>query len=189
MLVVAFSAIVCIFWYSEWKYNLPTPVPMNYVAVSTGKRIDVPVNLFKNNKPLFIHFFNPDCPCSKFNIPSFKALVSQYSNDVNFAIVVMSDKHYSAEKIKDKFDLDVPVLFDTSIATKCGVYSTPQAVILNQNQQLYYRGNYNRSRYCTDPKTSYAQIALNSMLHQNKILMFNHYALQAYGCELPKYSK
>jgi hypothetical protein len=189
-LTLLLGGITALFWYNEWVYSLPTPVPENYKTVKPGSTIDAAWEVRStDNKPLFLHFFNPDCPCSRFNIAHFKSLVKQYGNEVIFAIVVMSNKNYTAKKIQDKFDVSIPVLFDTAIATSCGVYSTPQAVIINTNHKLYYRGNYNRSRYCTDKKTNYAQIALDGLLHNNLTSVFDQYAVKAYGCQLPKCTK
>jgi thioredoxin family protein len=189
-LALLFSGIIALFWYNEWVYALPTPVPKNYKAVHSGETINLsPGFISKDSKPVFLHFFNPDCPCSKFNIPHFKSLVKQYSNEVNFAIVVMSKKQYTAKEIQEKFGLSTPVLFDTAIAIACGVYSTPQAVLLDASHKLYYRGNYNRSRYCADPKSNYAQMAIEGLLHNNYNLNFNQLALQAYGCRLPNCTK
>lgn len=184
------GGIIALFWYNEWVYSLPTPVPKNYHTVKPGEEIDV-ASFIKSvpAQPLFLHFFNPDCPCSRFNMKHFKLLVKQYGHEVNFAIVVINNKKYTAQKIQDKFDLSIPVLFDTTIAAKCGVYSTPQAVIIDTNHKLYYRGNYNRSRYCTDQKTNYAQSALESLLHNNLTSVFDPYALKAYGCQLPNCTK
>lgn len=186
-LFVLFIAIISLFWYNEWVYQLPTPVPSDYKSVGTGEKIDLPVFLkHDRDKPVFLHFFNPDCPCSRFNIDHFKSLVKEYGNNIDFAVVVMNNDLYTEEQVRKKFGLDLPVYFDTSLATSCGVYSTPQAVILNKNHQLHYRGNYNKSRYCTDKKTNYAQIALDGLLEQKQNLSFDKYALTAYGCELPK---
>jgi thioredoxin-related protein len=185
-LVFLFSGIGVLFWYNELVYHLPTPVPENYKPVSQGKFIKLNGTLATDyGKPLFLHFFNPDCPCSRFNISNFKSLVKQYGRQVNFVIVVMNNKRYTANEIQDKFDLNVPVVFDASIAVACGVYSTPQAVLLDTDHKLYYRGNYNSSRYCTDEKTSYAKIAIAGLLHDHARLSFNHLALTAYGCQLP----
>jgi peroxiredoxin len=171
-------------------YNLPTPVPENYKAVNAGENI-LPGKELKsdNKKPLFLHFFNPRCPCSRFNMTHFKSLVKQYGNDVDFEIVVMSNKEYTEKEIQDKFDLQIPVLSDTAIAASCGVYSTPQAVIINTDHKLYYRGNYNRSRYCSDKKTEYARMALDALLHKGPAVAFDQFALKAYGCQLPKCTK
>jgi hypothetical protein len=189
MLSFLFFAIAALFWHNEWVYSLPTPIPADYKTVNKGVRIDLPVTQIKTTSPAFLHFFNPDCPCSKFNMPHFRSLVKQYGKQVNFAVVVMSDEDYTEGEIQGRFRLDIPVIFDTSLAGKCGVYSTPQAVILTEKQELFYRGNYNKSRYCTDKKSNYAQIALDSMLANHRDPQFSHFALQAYGCELPACTK
>ncbi|MDB4905175.1 MAG: AhpC/TSA family protein [Mucilaginibacter sp.] len=189
-LMLLFSAVGALFWYNEWVYHLPTPIPENYKPISQGKIIKLNGSIgADHSKPLFLHFFNPDCPCSRFNVSTFKSLVRQYGRKVNFVVVVMNNKYYTAKAIQDKFDLNVPVLFDTSIAVSCGVYSTPQAVLLDTQHQLYYRGNYNRSRYCTDEKTSYAKMAITGLLHDHARLIFDRLALRAYGCSLPNCTK
>jgi hypothetical protein len=189
-LTLLFSGIVTLFWYNEWVFALPTPVPKNYKAVRSGETIHLSLGFMpKDNKPVFLHFFNPDCPCSKFNIPHVKSLIMQYGSEVNFAIVVMSKKKFTVKEIQEKFDVNTPVLFDTAIALACGVYSTPQAVLMDASHKLYYRGNYNRSRYCANPQSNYAQMAIEGLLHNNYNLSFNQSALQAYGCQLPNCTK
>ncbi len=191
-IVIAWLALILLsisylLWHSEWKYSLPTPVPSNYHEVQIGDRINLVSKLFSQiEKPTFIHFFNPDCPCSKFNIPHFKSLVKKYGDKINFEIVVLyTNNKYTVADINDKFNLTIPVSFDSGIATECGVYSTPQAVIIDAHQQLYFRGNYNKSRFCTAKSSNYAQMAIESLLTNNHSSTFNQYALQAYGCQLP----
>jgi hypothetical protein len=189
-LTVLFIAIGVLFWRNDWMYNLPTPVPVDYKMVNAGMAITLPASVKENDKkPLFLHFFNPICPCSRFNMTHFKSLVKEYGKDVNFKIVVLSNESYTVKEIQEKFGIDVPVLFDSTLAVSCGVYSTPQAVIIDTNQQLYYRGNYNRSRFCSDKKTEYARIALDAFLHSHTTAVFDQYALKAYGCQLPKCTK
>ena len=108
-LSLLFTGIIAFFWYTDWVYRLPTPVPENYQAVTTGTNINLPLKLNSNNsKPVFLHFFNPVCPCSKFNIAHFKSLVKQYQHEVNFAVVVMSTKDYTDKEIQNKFDYTAP---------------------------------------------------------------------------------
>ncbi|THU41276.1 AhpC/TSA family protein [Niastella caeni] len=189
-LLVLLTTIVALFWHNEWVYRLPTPVPNNYRRVEPGTAINENNKLpFTTNKPVFLHFFNPDCPCSRFNIPHFKSLVKTYSHQITFAIVPVTRKRITANEILKKFGFAIPVLFDSTLAATCGVYSTPQAVVLDTNRQLYFRGNYNRSRYCTDKKTEYARMAIDKLLHNNAAIIFDQFALKAYGCQLPKCSK
>jgi hypothetical protein len=115
--------------------------------------------------------------------------VQQYGKAVDFGIVVLTAKGYTASQIQDKFGIRIPVSFDSSIAATCGVYSTPQAVIITAGHKLYYRGNYNKSRYCTNKSSNYAQIALDALLHRDNAIVFDRYALTAYGCRLPECKK
>ena len=137
-LILLLGAIGALFWYNELQYQLPTPIPQNYKAVNPGELIKLNAKLKTNaTKPLFLHFFNPVCPCSRFNIKMFKSLVAQYGQKVNFVIVVISDRPYTAKEIQDKFDLNIPVTFDQSIALARGVYSTPQVALIDNKGKLY----------------------------------------------------
>lgn len=185
-LIFLLSAIGYLFWYNDIIYQLPTPIPKDYKSIERGSLI-VFNKAFNNNhsKPVFLHFFNPDCPCSRFNMKHFKSLVKEYAGRVDFRVVVLSPKSFTEETIQNKFGLQIPILFDETLAKACGVYSTPQAVLLDQTQHLYYRGNYNTTRYCVDEKTSFAKIALNGLLRKQTDLAFSEAALKSYGCTLP----
>lgn len=189
-LTTLLSAVGALFWYNEWKYHLPTPIPAGYKAIGRGTPIAIHWPTGTNSsKPLFLHFFNPDCPCSRFNIATLQSIVRRYSSQVNFAVVVMNNDRYTSREIQDKLGLKTPILFDQSIAKVCGVYSTPQVVLIDTEHRLYYRGNYNRSRYCTDEQTNYAKIALNGLLHEHRTVQFDQLALRSYGCSLPNCNK
>ncbi len=184
--LVALCGILCgLFWYNEYRYNLPTPIPPHYNRIANGRYIKLDKSLqFNNNKPLFLHFFNPDCPCSRFNIRHFKEIVQQYGNKANFAIIVISHQPFDASAIQRKFELTIPVIHDPALAILCGVYSTPQAVIINSAGRLFYRGNYNRSRYCTDTQTAYARQAIDDLLNKRANSITDFLATTAYGCQL-----
>ncbi len=186
------GVIITLFWKQEVIYALPTPVPANYKSLVIGQDVKLPFTLKEKNKPIFLHFFNPDCPCSKFNIQHFKTLVHEYGNQVIFFVVVETpNTAYSSYQIKNKFDLDIPVIMDPDkkIAGACGVYSTPQAAIIDVTNKLYYRGNYNRARYCTDNKSDYAQMALDSLVKGMARPEFTLMATRSYGCALPECKK
>lgn len=185
-LIVLSFVIVSVFWYYEYQYKLPTPIPINYSEVRTGAAVILPASTgIAQDKPVLLHFFNPDCPCSKFNIRHFKTLVKQYGNKVNFAVVLMTNKHYETGQIKKYFGLNIPVLTDKRLATLCGVYSTPQAALIDKDKRLYFRGNYNQSRYCSDKKTEYARLAIHDLLYGRLVIQMNPLAKRAYGCRLP----
>lgn len=133
-------------------------------------------------KPVFMHFFNPYCPCSKFNTPYFVSLSQQYQQQVQFVVVV--PEGISEKETRDFVGEQLPIIIDHGglLASAAGVYSTPQAVIVDESNTLYYRGNYNKSRYCTDKESNYAEMALVSLLNNQIRPQFNPLATTAYGC-------
>ncbi len=187
-LTLLLVVIASVFWFNQFVYSLPTPVPIGYKPIPVGTRLDLHLTAaIDPEKPLFLHFFNPDCPCSRFNIKEFKSLVREYQHDMNFVVVLVSDKDYTPEEVKQRFDIDQTVVKDPYIAQSTGVYATPQAVLITADHQLYYRGNYNRSRYCTDEKTRYAKQAVNNLLLNHKTKL-EPLAFKAYGCSTPNCS-
>jgi hypothetical protein len=191
VLLALLSAGICfLFWHDDWKYNLPTPVPQAYKAVPTGTSIALSDELpFPGDRPVFLHFFNPRCPCSRFNVPQFRALAREYGDRISFGVVVLAPEEYEVEEIQDKVGLELPVSFDRELAARCGVYSTPQAVLIGADSKLFFRGNYNKSRYCVDKATNYAQMAIDSLLNGQADPLFPIAALKSYGCELPNCTK
>jgi thiol-disulfide isomerase/thioredoxin len=176
------------FWYQEWQYLLPTPIPKNYHSPKPQQRIflDSLVAL-DYTKPVFLHFFSPDCPCSQYNIAHFQELVAKYGAKVNFYAVVYTTASYNKQDFGEQYDLNIPVIVKngTEIAEQCGVYSTPQAVILDKNKLLFYKGNYNKSRYCNNKNTKFAQTAIINLLQGKSCPDFGELSTKAYGCELP----
>jgi hypothetical protein len=61
---------------------------------------------------------------------------------------------------------------------------TPQAAIIGRNNELFFRGNYNLSRYCTSKATNFAEISLIALLNNHPAPVFSMLATEAYGCEL-----
>ncbi len=179
-LALAFAGIAALFWSQEAKYLLPTPVPSNYKTVATGTKIDV--SLLPKANAYFLHFYNPDCPCSRFNSRHVKSLIRAYGDSVKMLVVVPSARDLA--KARQEFDqLEMIVDEDGAIALNCGVYSTPQAVIIDQNSLLYYRGNYNKSRYCTSRASNFAELSLIALLNDQPSPSFGILASQSYGCE------
>lgn len=189
VLAMCLSFIGALFWYSDWVYQLPTPIPPGYQTVEPGSPIDL--GEWKGSgfgKPVFLHFFNPNCPCSRFNVSEVKALIRDYGAQVEFTVVVMrphGDDSLPDADIRDEFGPEVGISFDERLALSCGVYSTPQAVIIDGQGRLFYRGNYNKNRYCTARRTNYARIALDALLNGETAGPRDITARVSYGCELP----
>ncbi len=185
----SFATVAAAFWYGDFRYDLPTPRPAGLVQSARGTKL--PVELWVQSepvekRPVLLHFFNPECPCTRFNVEHVRALHSRFGASVLFVAVAQSNQEDDAELAESvrRLDFGFPYVKDPDgrIAAQAGVYSTPQAVLVNEHHELVYRGNYNVSRYCTDPRTEFVRLALES-------LRVPHGATPpdapAYGCTLP----
>ena len=182
-----------VFWLQDWKYNLPTPKPQGLQQIAIGSKPPLPPALARlrreaGGRPLFLHFFNPDCPCSRFNEEHVQTLVRANKSTTRFVAVVEPEggelaRDAAANATRD-FGMDAVLDGTGEIGRALGVYSTPQAVILNADGTLFFRGNYNLSRYCVDAKTEYARLALEHAL-AGRPYTAPEGASIAYGCELP----
>ncbi|MBX2844237.1 MAG: TlpA family protein disulfide reductase [Flammeovirgaceae bacterium] len=190
ILLFFLGVISFIFWQQELKYIQPTPKPANLVKIEIGDSISIPEFDFTSQK-IFIHFYNYSCPCSRFNIKEFQSLVRKYSGQVNFIAVLQTTKEDegAVKEFKEKYNLGIPILEDPKgkIAKTLGVYSTPQAVVLDENK-IFYKGNYNKARFCLSSNTKFADLALNALVNQHEPPEFPELATIAYGCELPSNS-
>lgn len=186
ILLIVFSGIAAIFWYQEMQYLLPTPVPNNYSVVLPREIVQFDSVLLpqKNEKPKLLHFFSPDCPCSRFNLKHFLSLNKKYNKTIDFYVVIANKEDVTSAKYM--IQRAVPIIVDKNeqLAKACGVYSTPQAALIGYNNQLYFRGNYNRSRFCTDKNSNFAQMAMDSLLAGKEPPHFIELATQSYGCSI-----
>ena len=117
-------------------------------------------------RPLLLHFFNPSCPCSRFNVDHVRALSSRFQADVTVVAVLAEGEPATMRAAYRALQLDVPhyVDADRRLADALGVYATPQAAILDGAGRLYFVGNYNRTRYCRDRDTEFARLALEAVV-------------------------
>jgi len=175
----------CVFWKQELQYRLPTPVPQSYRPVKVGETVNLADNL-KGERARFLHFYNPDCPCSRFNVQHLRALIRNFGDSLSIAVVVASgDDLLRARKT---FGEQVEFVSDGegNIARACGVYSTPQAAIIDRDGKLYYRGNYNVSRYCSSRATNFAELSVLALMNKQPPPQFGLLATESYGCSLNK---
>ena len=195
---ILLAAVGAVFWYQDVRYSLPTPRPATLVALDNGQSVTLPGSFAPaaDGRPLFLHFFNPDCPCSRFNADHVRSLRERFGREVRFVAVVQVGQDQDAEALQRNlaatarlFGSEMEAVMDDGgkIAAACGVYSTPQAVILapEARRTLLFRGNYNSSRYCVDPQTEFARLALEAVVGHREPPPESRDAMVAYGCELP----
>lgn len=191
LFIICFGSILFIFWQQEVKFTLPTPKPDNLEVVEKGDSVNLPLLKEYASKPLYIHFYNYDCPCSRFNMKEFELMVAKFNDDVNFLAIVESSgeaKSDAGREFKEKYKLNIPTITDSdgTFAKAFGIYSTPQAVLI-KDSKIFYKGNYNKARFCTSKNTKFAEMALEALINNEAPPEFPLLATIPYGCELPSH--
>ena len=181
-------------WLQDWKWGLPTPRPegLEQPAIGSAAALAAPladVRAESPDKPLFLHFFNPDCPCSRFNEDHVRDLIRKHRDTTTFVAVIEPEggpvNLDAVEIVAHKFGIRAVLDADGEIGRALGVYSTPQAVVVATDGRLYFRGNYNLARYCTDARTEFARLALEHTLSGAPSFAAPPQAVIAYGCPFP----
>ena len=173
ILCLTFGVVIYTFYNEDIKNSLPTKLPVNYVATKYGQSF----NITSTKKLKLIHFFNPDCPCSKFNTKHIEQLYNLYKNEVEFIA-------YSTKKITYSYPIPDSIDVDGKMAKLLGVYSTPQAVLLDNNGKLIYRGNYNKSRFCSNKSSEYVKNAIEKALQKQIDPSIMELSGKPYGCSI-----
>jgi hypothetical protein len=189
-LVSILGGIGWLFWRESIRYTLPAKKPRELVSISAGSKISTG---FPLNRPLFLHFHNMECPCSRFNISELEDLIAAYRDRVDFRVILITNGDTETkQEFENKYDLKIPVTEDADgkYSYSLGVYATPQAMIINpKDSTLYYLGNYNLGRYCVAQNTRFARMALQSLLDGKPAPLLPDVAYLAFGCELDKYKQ
>jgi hypothetical protein len=186
---VGLAAVGVAFWELDLKYSAPTPRPAAFAEVERGASLALPTDLERFVRsapgPTLLHFFNPDCPCSRFNLEHVIELSRRFEGKARVLAVLADgeDAHAAVDELREHFPARVDV--GGELAEELGVYSTPQAAIVGPDLRLYWRGNYNRTRYCRERESEYARLALEAALAGRPAPEFDERATLAYGCELP----
>ena len=188
--VTLLAIVLATFWYQDWQYSLPTPRPPDLREVPVGTIVDVAriVGPAFAGRPVAIHVVNPDCPCSRFNRDHVRTLARRYGGRVTFvALVQGSDDPDALVRSFDSWGVPMTVVADPGgrRAADLGAYSTPQSVIVDDAGRLFYRGNYNLSRYCVDERTEFARLAIEALVGGRPLPAMPAEATTAYGCPLP----
>jgi hypothetical protein len=193
LLMVLFSltcltGISVLFWYEDVQYARPTPRPASLVQHPVGARLVLgTAGTAPGGKPLLLHFFNPSCPCSRFNRRHLRELYNGYGQAVDMVVVLQAKDTLEAIRKYRNWELPMAYVTDPAgkLAERCGVYATPQVVLLSPDARLYYRGNYNTGRYCADRQMQFARRAVEALLAGQPAPAFPLVAETAYGCLLP----
>ncbi len=183
------SAVGQIFWDEEFKHYKPrnaessTLVPGEFITLA-------PEFIKLKDKPAFIHFYDNDCLFAKTNIDHLGLFTEDRGGDVDYYLILVGASE-GIDQLQKKFN--VPDHFkvvsdpDLKISTALGVNTTPQAVILDPDSRLYFKGNYTNQTGLCGPLNignSAPALALDAREKNLPAPLFPDYQTQEWGCDL-----
>ncbi|SDJ91142.1 Thiol-disulfide isomerase or thioredoxin [Catalinimonas alkaloidigena] len=172
-------------------YKAPTTLALSVPAPLSARPVTLaPFIEQRHHRPVFVQFFDPDCQYARFTMKEMGTLVEKYGDEVDFYVVLVSepDKAAQAEEyFLRRYDLNVRLVNDptNALAAQCGVRASPQALLLDAQGQLFYRGNFNIAPFSTDTQTAYAYQALVALLNQRPLEVPQEAWTEPTGCRLP----
>ena len=107
------GAIGWVFWQQDLQYARPTPRPANWHRPANGAAIALPASIAAiraahPGQPLLLHFFNPDCPCSRFNVDHVRDLQARFGRQVTFVAVLAEGEATAMRRAYRALPLDLP---------------------------------------------------------------------------------
>jgi len=186
-LVVLLGIIITIFWIEEFQYYQELSPPENYPTIQLLDTIKFQKKTIKC--PAFIHFYDENCDYSKINLGHLQFFLPDFQDKLFFYVVCTSD--INSEKFRKKYQIPdfVNILPDTeqNIVKSCGVYTTPHAVLIDENKRLYFSGNYNSQTGLCSPNNisnSAPAMALLFFSKQADYPIFPPFLVRAWGCPI-----
>jgi uncharacterized protein DUF6436 len=183
-----FSVVAAAFWFQDLRYSLPAPRPKNWKAPAMGAspRLPAQFSASTDGRPIAFNFYNSACPCSRFNLDHVRRLAALYGSRVRFVLVMEGGTQLEQEGAFRSLNLEAEPCYDPTgkIALNLGVYATPQAVVVDSNRRLVYRGNYNLGRFCVDPRTEFVRAALENTTSGKPLPTIMAQPIPAYGCAI-----
>ena len=136
-----------------------------------------------------VHFWNPDCPCNRFNEAHVKKIITDYADkNVEFTIVVSGDtaeiRNQKKELARKIFNYDTVKNIRSDWPMDQGPPSSPAVGIINSNGKLVYFGPYSLGARCAPDKGKFVERVLDRLNSKNS-LQKNQLNTLAVGCFCP----
>ncbi len=176
------------YWVNEFEHYIP--VQESSMIAQVGSNISLEASLLQiGSKPAFIHFFDNECILSKTNIEHLNLFLPDFQRSFEMYLIVAGD--VTVQDLKRKYDLPtyIKVINDPTrqLFDELGVKATPQAMIIETDQKVLFRGNYsNGNGLCAPSNIKYSApaIALLKRSRDKPLPFFPTYQTQQWGCKL-----
>lgn len=193
------STVVAFWWFQFRNIQVFDAEALTHQAVffqsgELGPRLEnlVKASYNKENKAAIsvIHFWDPGCPCSRFNEVHVKNIISTYAaKNVQFTIVV---KGSTAEVRNERMRLAQQVFQGFAVKEirddwplQNGPPSSPAVAVINRQGQLVYFGPYSLGARCAPDKGQFVETVLDTLDSKNNSASKKQLNTLAVGCFCP----
>lgn len=165
---IVFTALV--FWALQWQYvrAFQQDLPRNTVRWFES---DALLGLFDQSVKagstgLAVHFWDPNCPCSRFSQSHIQDLIQQsLLQGVSSVVVVKASQGFwgggELAKAKDVFSESDWVIAAESVPELTGrLAGSPSAAILDTDKNIRYIGPYSSDAFCSTSGDGFVEKAL-----------------------------
>ena len=193
------STVIAFWWFQFRNVQVFDADALTHQAVffqsgELGQRLEnlVEASYRTENKAAIsvIHFWDPDCPCSRFNEVHVKKIISSYiAKNVQFTIVV---KGGTAEARHEHMRLAQQVFQDSAVKeirsdwpVQNGPPSSPAVAVINRQGQLVYFGPYSLGARCAPDKGKFVETVLDKLDSEKNSASKKQLNTLAVGCFCP----
>jgi len=112
--------------------------------------------------PVLFHFWDPDCPCSRFNVDHVRALVARFRPaGVEFVVVTPQGTADAAKRVRETFGTGVLAL--ARAPRQAAVPASPAALLFGADGRPRYFGPYSSGAFCSATNGAYVETALEEL--------------------------
>ena len=154
------------------------------------KLVKADYRLGKKTPISVIHFWNPDCPCNRFNEVHVKKIISAYADkNVKFTVVVSGsnkeERHQRQVLAKQVFSHSAVKEIRSDWPMNQGPPSSPAVGVVNSDGELIYFGPYSLGARCAPDKGKFVENVLDGLYARKKSADKKQLNTLAVGCFCP----
>jgi hypothetical protein len=140
------------------------------------------------SKITILHFWDPDCPCARFNQVHVRDLISIHgAGDIRFVIVVPAEHAREGDRLRQRaetvFGTGIEVVIDHGELANA-VPSSPAAAIFAADRELAYFGPYSIGAVCSQGQGNFVETVLTRLKQGQNPHFLNTMAVGCF-CDWP----
>ncbi len=164
--------------------SFPTPIigkvcpDYTIHGVTKFSKSEVTISDFRG-KFLILDFWGRNCITCIKSFPHINELQNEFKGDIQFMLIASNDKKWGSgvqeffEKISDKYQLQIPSAYDSSLFSLFNIETVPHVVVIDREgiiKAITYSGNLNHANLqnLINDNTFHVKMKLNSSIDKDE---------------------